>query len=63
MKTVSRFEYAIMQAAHESDPTKVTKEDLDNMRPLSEDEELQKREDNLRSQASKIRFNREVAGV
>ena len=58
MNTVSPFEYAIMLAAHESDPTKVTKEDLEKIRPMTEAEVLQRREDNIRRQAEKFKIKK-----
>lgn len=61
MKTVSRFEYAIMQELHKLG--KLTDQEMKDVRPLSEAEELQKREDNLRSQASIIKINRNSTGV
>ena len=56
IKTVSQFEYAIMKAVHESDPTKVTAEELAKVRPLTDDEALEERKQNLRSQIERIKF-------
>jgi hypothetical protein len=56
MKTVSPFEYAIMLAAHEADPSKVTKEDLSKVRPFTPDEVKRQREDNIRRQISRLKI-------
>ncbi len=55
-KVVSKFEYAIMLAAHESDPTKVTKEDLDKIRPVTDAEALRIRKDNIERQIKRFKF-------
>lgn len=44
MKTVSPFELAIMQAVHETNPDKVTKEDLANTRAETEAEKSKRLE-------------------
>jgi hypothetical protein len=58
MKVVSKFEYAIMQAAHESDPKSVTKEDLDNVRPITDEEDMERRAASIRSQMEKLKVKK-----
>lgn len=53
-KKVSRFEYAIAQAANVSN--------IDQLQPITEAEEAQQREDNLREQASKFMVLNPPAG-
>lgn len=58
MRVVSAFEYAIMQAVHESDPSKVTKQDLESCRPETQDEELKRRKDKIEGFFNKIKTKR-----
>jgi hypothetical protein len=56
MKTVSPFEFAIMQAVHETNPEKVTSEDLSKVRPETQLEQMKRREEKFDSFISNMRY-------
>ena len=58
-KVVSAFEFAIMQAVHETQPDKVTASDLQKVRPKTREEESQERQEKEFDFLSKIKCRTE----